>query len=95
MTLAEEKEALKRKIKELVESDWKDYYGSSDSLNADIEKFGVLNFSREILHLGNSKGICSYIEAREQFLKKVLESEEYYNSQIQIRTHKSHIFNKL
>ena len=37
----------------------------------------------------------SYIEAREQFDRKVLESDEYYNGQISVRVHGSHIKSKI
>ena len=85
----------KKKIHSKFESDWKDYYGSSLELSADIEKLGKENFTREILHLCESKSHCSYIEAREQFERRVLESKEYYNGQIQCRIHKGHIIPKV
>ena len=85
----------KKKIKRKVDSDWREYYGSSDELNKDVTKLGKENFHREILFFCKSKAECSYIEAREQFSRKVLESEDYYNGQISIRTHKSHILGKL
>ena len=85
----------KKKIKSKVDSDWLDYYGSSIELNKDVEKLGKENFHREILFYCKSKAECSYIEAREQFSRKVLESQDYYNGQISIRTHKSHILGKL
>ena len=72
-----------------VESDWQDYYGSSDELTADIEKIGTEHFKREILYYCYSKGECSYIEAREQFRHRVLYSYEYYNGHIRVRVHKS------
>ena len=77
------------------ESDWREYYGSNDELNEDIKQLGTENFKREILYYCNSKAECSYIEAREQFRHKVLESQEYYNGHIQVRVHGSHILNKL
>jgi len=77
------------------ESDWREYYGSNDELNEDIKQLGTENFKREILYYCNSKAECSYIEAREQFRHKVLESQEYYNGHIQVRVHGSHIINKL
>ena len=85
----------KKKIRSKIDSDWRDYYGSSEELNKDVEKLGKENFHREILFFCKSKAECSYIEAREQFSRKVLESEDYYNGQISIRTHKSHILGKL
>ena len=81
----------KKKIKSKIDSDWRDYYGSSVELNKDIEQLGKENFSREILFYCKSKAECSYIEAREQFTHKVLESKDYYNGQISVRVHGSHI----
>ena len=81
----------KKKIRSKVDSDWRDYYGSSPNLQKDIDELGKENFTREILYYCNSKAQCSYIEAREQFSRKVLESDEYYNGHIQVRVHGSHI----
>lgn len=85
----------KKKIRSKIDSDWQDYYGSSDELNKDVLSLGKDNFSREILFFCKSKAECSYVEAREQFGRKVLESDEYYNGQISVRVHGSHIKNKL
>jgi hypothetical protein len=81
----------KKKIRSKVDSDWRDYYGSSDLLNKDIQQLGKDNFSREILYFCKTKAECSYVEAREQFSRKVLESTDYYNGHIQVRVHGSHI----
>jgi hypothetical protein len=85
----------KKKIRNKIDSDWQTYYGSNDELNKDVESLGANNFTREILYYCNSKALCSYIEAREQFTRKVLESTEYYNGHIQVRVHGSHIINKI
>jgi hypothetical protein len=85
----------KKKIRSKIDSDWMDYYGSSIELNKDVESLGKDNFTREILFYCKSKAECSYVEAREQFGRKVLESDEYYNGQISVRVHGSHIKNKL
>jgi hypothetical protein len=85
----------KKKIKSKIDSDWKTYYGSSIELNEDIEALGKDNFKREILYYCNSKAECSYVEAREQFTRKVLETDDFYNGQISVRVHGSHIKNKL
>ena len=74
-----------------VSSDWEYYYGSSDQLLADVEKLGKDNFKREILFYCKSKAELSYIEAREQFARKVLESNDYYNGHIRVRIHGSGI----
>ena len=84
----------RKKIKGKIESDWKDYYGSSPNLTADIDALGKEHFHREILHYCTSKALTSYIEAKEQFERKVLESDEYYNGHIQVRVHGSHIKGK-
>jgi hypothetical protein len=81
----------KKKLRSKIDSDWQEYYGSSLELTVDILKFGRENFTREILYFCKSKGECSYVEAREQFSRKVLESADYYNGHIQVRVHKSHI----
>ena len=85
----------KKKIRSKIDSDWLEYYGSSIELNKDVELLGRDNFTREILFFCKSKAECSYIEAREQFARKVLESDEFYNGQISVRVHGSHIKNKL
>ena len=68
-----------------VESDWKDYWGSSDHLLADVAQLGEEKFTREILYIRNTRGVMSYLEAREQFERRVLESDEYYNGIINVR----------
>lgn len=81
----------KKRIKTKIESDWRDYYGSNDQLNKDVKQLGSEKFTREILYYCKSKAECSYVEAREQFSRRVLESNDYYNGHIQVRVHGSHI----
>jgi hypothetical protein len=81
----------RKKIRGKIESDWRDYYGSNDQLNKDVEALGKEHFTREIIYYCESKAECSYIEAREQFRHRVLESNDYYNGQISVRVHGSHI----
>ena len=85
----------RKKIKGKTDSDWQTYYGSSPELTKDVLELGVENFSREVLFYCKSKSECSYIEAREQFARRVLESNDYYNGHIQVRVHGSHIINKI
>ena len=85
----------RKKIKSKIDSDWQQYYGSNIELNKDIEQLGSKNFTREILYYCRSKAECSYVEAREQFNRKVLETKDYYNGHIQVRVHGSHIINKI
>jgi len=79
----------KKKFK--VSSDWQTYYGSNEELKKDVIMHGREQFKREILHLCKSKGECGYLEAKEQFMHGVLESDDYYNSWIMVRVRKSHI----
>ena len=81
----------RKRVKSKIDSDWQTYWSSSDELNKDIELLGEDNFTREILFYCRSKAECTYVEAREQFSRKVLESDDYYNGQISVRVHGSHI----
>lgn len=85
----------RKKIRGKIESDWLTYYGSSPGLTKDIEQFGKENFRREILYYCRTKSECSYVEAREQFARRVLESDHWYNGYIQCRVHGSHIKGKI
>tara|TARA_B100000035_G_scaffold165556_1_gene141238 strand:- start:2112 stop:2534 length:423 start_codon:yes stop_codon:yes gene_type:complete len=75
----------KNKRRSKVESDWKDYWGSSEHLQQDVQQLGEDKFTREILYYCESRGIASYLEAREQFERRVLETDEYYNGIINVR----------
>lgn len=79
----------RKKIKGKIDSDWKEYYGSSPNLKADLVALGAQNFTREILYYCTSKAELSYIEAREQFERRVLESDDYYNGIINLRVGES------
>jgi len=85
------KQVKGKKKRYKVLSDWQTYYGSSAELSKDVLQLGQDNFNREILHLCQSKGECSYVEAKEQFIRGVMETEEYYNNWIMVRVRKSHI----
>lgn len=75
----------KNKRRSTKESDWRTYWGSSDHLNADVLELGEDNFTREILHFCSSRGALSYLEAKEQFDREVLLTDEYYNGIINVR----------
>ena len=85
----------RKRVRSKIDSDWQTYYGSNIQLNEDVKKLGEESFTREILYFCKSKAECSYIETREQFTRKVLETEDYYNGHIQVRVHKSHILHKI
>ena len=75
----------KNKRRGKKESDWRTYWGSSDHLNADVLELGEDKFHREILYYCPSRGVASYLEAREQFERRVLETDDYYNGIINVR----------
>ena len=75
----------KNKRRGTKESDWREYWGSSDNLLQDVEELGQKKFTREILYYCKSRGLASYLEAKEQFDRRVLETDEYYNGIINVR----------
>ena len=81
----------KNKRRGTKESDWRDYWGSSDHLLADVKRLGPDKFTREILHYCPSRGVLSYLEAKEQFDRRVLETDEYYNGIINVRVGSSKV----
>lgn len=85
----------KKKIRSQKESNWKDYYGSSEELTRDVALFGKESFRREILKLCYTKGEMSYYEAKYQFDHSVLLNPDmYYNSWIMVKVHRSHLLKK-
>lgn len=81
----------KNKRRGTKESDWKTYWGSSAQLIDDVEKLGEHRFTREILYYCPNRGTASYLEAQEQFERKVLETDDYYNGIINVRIGGSNI----
>ena len=76
----------KKRVKQ--ESDWKKYYGSCPELKEDIKKYGKETFSRVILSLHTTKGLCNFEETKQLFLNNVLSealdngTPAFYNSNI-------------
>lgn len=82
----------KKKKREKIQSDWKEYFGSNQELLNDIEKIGKENFKREILEFCKTKGELGYKEIVHQIDKRVLEYPNlYYNSYIGGRFNRKHI----
>lgn len=86
------KGATRRKT---LESDWKSYFGSNKELKADVKTHGAEHFRREVLHLCKYKKTMSYLEAKEQFVRDVLYSGNYYNDNILAKffTSEARLFN--
>lgn len=85
----------KKKIRSKIDSNWRDYYGSSEELIKDVEQYGKENFKREILKMCYTKGEISYYEAKFQFDENVLmQPEKFYNKWIMVRVHRTHLKSK-
>jgi hypothetical protein len=80
-----------RRRTKVAESDWKDYYGSSDEVKTLVEETGRDNFEREILHLCKSKGEMGYLELKAQIDREVLLRDDYYNGIVQAKIHRNHV----
>lgn len=82
----------KRKRRSLKESDWEDYYGSSEQVKSLVEEYGRDRFERRIIRLCKTLGEMSYYEAKRQFeTDALLNPNRYYNSFIGCKIHRKHI----
>lgn len=81
----------KRRKKYVLESDWREYWGSCEELLKDIEELGEDSFKREIVKLCKTKGELTYSEVELQIKADVLTALDekghrlYYNSNIMSR----------
>jgi hypothetical protein len=85
------KNGTKKRKRVYVDSDWRDYHGSSVSLKEAVESNGSEKYKREILRLCAKKGEMSYYELKEQVDREVLFSDEYYNEFIGCKIHSRHL----
>jgi hypothetical protein len=79
----------KRKVRKV--SDWETYWGSNDTLKAEVAELGEHNFRRTILYLCKNKSECSYFETKEIFARDALLTEEYYNSWVTCKITSKHL----
>jgi hypothetical protein len=82
----------KRKRIDIIQSDWAKYYGSSEKVKLLVDERPA-DFQREILEFCKAKGELSYIEAKWQFTKEVLLTDDYYNEFIGCKINASHLKN--
>ena len=82
-----------RRRTKVVETDWQDYFGSSDEVKLLVEEQGRESFEREILHLCMTKGEMGYLELYEQMKRHVLLDSTYYNGIVQAKIHRNHVKN--
>ena len=82
----------KRNRKVVSESDWMDYYGSSEEVKGLVEEFGRDRFSRRIIRLCKTTAEMSYYEMKEQLNNDVLlRPTEYYNAFVGGKIHRNHL----
>ena len=82
----------KNKRRSLKESDWKDYYGSSEEVKSLVENTGEWRFKRKIIRLCKTLGEMSYYEMKEQIDNDVLlKPNEYYNAFVGGKIHRKHL----
>lgn len=82
----------KRKRVSYIESDWKEYWGSNETLQKEVTEVGESNFTRTILRLCRTLSESSYYEAKIQFEHDVLlNPEKYYNEWIMCKIRTSHL----
>ena len=85
----------KRKRKVVKESDWMEYYGSSEEVKSLVEEFGGERFERRILRICYSLGEMSYWELWHQMTKHVLlNPDKYYNAFVGAKIHRNHVLKK-
>jgi hypothetical protein len=77
-----------RKRKVTTESDWKNYWGSSNELLSDIEKYGESHFKKTILATCYSKWHLKYEELCVQMNNNVLLRDDVYNGIVAVRLNK-------
>ena len=85
----------KRRKKTLVESDWREYYSSSEVIKENVAAGLSDRYERQILRFGYSKGDLNFLEMLEQVENKVLLDPTYLNGIINARIHHKHISEKL
>ena len=85
----------KRRVKTIVESDWRNYWSSNDVIKERVAGGDTDRYTREILRFGYSKGDLSYLEMLEQVKRNVLLDPKYLNGIINVRIHQKHLSDKL
>ena len=82
------KKPLKGKTRNRIQykdNDVEKYWGSSKELLADIEKYGIKYFTREVIELCNSKFHMTYAELSWQMLTNALMDDRFYNGILNVR----------
>lgn len=79
------------KKKMMVESDWKTYFGSNQTLKDEVALLGTNKFKREIIKFCYSKSECNYEETRYIMEERAMFSDDYYNEWFSCKITKKHV----
>ena len=74
-------------------SDWEAYWGSNETLKAEVAELGEHNVRRTILYLCKSKSECAYWETFEIFTRHALLNTVYYNDWCSCKVRRAHLKN--
>jgi hypothetical protein len=80
-----------KKKKYRKDSGWQNYWSSSEDVKNDVLLFGKGSFTREILHLCETKSEITYLENYEIFTRHALIRPIYYNQWITARVRKNNL----
>lgn len=75
----------KKTVRDRVDSDWRNYYSSSEEIKAILTEKGPEGFKREILQLAPTKGVLTYFELLWQIKENALLRSDYLNGIINVR----------
>lgn len=90
-TKAGYKTVNKKRKKIRIESDWKDYYGSSPALGRAVEEFGKDDFIRKIVRICYNRSECSYYESKLIFEHDAILSDHFWNDWISCKISSVHV----
>lgn len=71
-----------------AESDWREYWGSSKELTAEIKKQGLDKFKRVIIQLAYNSKQLTYFETQYQFSYNVLQRDDCWNNSVLGKFHR-------
>lgn len=72
----------KNRVRYIEDSDWPNYTGSNNKLNAMIDKLGKEYFTFKILKNYKTKSGLHYGEVEAQIINRALVKDNYYNGQV-------------
>lgn len=90
-TLAATRQVKGKRKKYRKDSGWKEYWGSSKDLLADVELYGKEQFTRQILKLCKNRSQCSYYESKYILEEDALLKDTYYNKWISLKITEVHL----